>query len=64
MIILTLADGEDNEEEDIFINPMHIVAIIINDEMNATDVVCVDQTVFTVKESPLTVYNLINKQFN
>lgn len=59
MIVLTLTF----DDEEVFINPMHIVAIMTNDD-NETDVVCVDQTVFVVKESPLTIYNLINKQIN
>ena len=59
MIVLTLTF----DDEEVFINPMHIVAILTNDD-NETDVVCVDQTVFVVKESPITVFNLINKQIN
>lgn len=59
MIVLTLTF----DDEEVFINPMHIVAVMTNED-NETDVVCVDQTVFVVKESPITVFNLINKQIN
>lgn len=62
MIVLTLA-GEGDEQEDLFINPAKIIAFLVNED-GETDVVCVDQTVFVVKESPLTIYNLINKQIN
>ena len=64
MIVLTLGgDGEGAEQEDLFINPAKIIAFLVNED-GETDVVCVDQTVFVVKESPLTIYNLINKQIN
>ena len=59
MIILTLVDSED----DLFVNPSKIVAILTNEDGD-TDLVCVDQTVFVVKETPLTVLNLIRNQIN
>lgn len=58
MIALTLV-GEDY----VFINPMHIVAIVSNED-EETEVMCVDQTLFVVKESPLTILNLINNRIN
>jgi hypothetical protein len=58
MIALTLV-GEDY----LFINPMHIVAIVSNED-EETEIMCVDQTMFVVKESPLTIMNLINNRIN
>ena len=58
MIPLTLVE----ESEEIFVNPSKIVAVMANYE-GATDVMC-DQLLLVVKESPLTIYNLINKQIN
>ncbi len=62
MIVLTLA-SEDVENEDVFLNPINIVGVLANDE-GSTDVVCLDQTVFMVKETPLQVFNLINNKVN
>lgn len=59
MIALTLAE----ENEDLFLNPINIIGILSNDE-GSTDIVCVDQTVFMVKETPIQVINQINKQIN
>ncbi len=61
MIALTLADEAD--DEDVFLNPINIIAIVANDE-GSTDVVCLDQTVFMVKETPMQVFNLINNKVN
>lgn len=62
MIALTLA-AEDTDNEDVFLNPMNIIGIVSNDE-GSTDVVCLDQTVFMVKETPMQVFNLINNKVN
>jgi len=59
MIVLTMVA----DETDLFVNPSHIVAILDNEDGD-TDIVCVDQTVFVVKESPLTVLNMIRNQIN
>jgi uncharacterized protein YlzI (FlbEa/FlbD family) len=58
MIVLTLLEGDD-----VFINPPHILAVVVNDE-GSTDVVCDSQTVFVVKETPLAIYNMIKNQIN
>lgn len=62
MIVLTLA-VEDADNEDVFLNPINIIAVVANDE-GSTDVVCLDQTVFMVKETPMQVFNLINNKVN
>lgn len=62
MIALTLSDGV-IENEEVFINPMNIIGIIANEE-GSTDIICVDQTVFEVKETPIQVFNLINNRVN
>lgn len=61
MIALTLAGEADGE--DVFLNPINIIAVVANDD-DSTDVVCVDQTVFMVKETPMQVFNLINNKVN
>ena len=62
MIALTLSDGV-IENEEVFINPMNIIGIVANEE-GSTDIICVDQTVFEVKETPIQVFNLINNRVN
>lgn len=62
MIALTLSDRV-IENEEVFINPMNIIGIIANEE-GSTDIICVDQTVFEVKETPIQVFNLINNRVN
>lgn len=61
MIVLTLAGDADGE--DLFINPTNIIGVCSNDE-GSTDVVCVDQTIFVVKETPIEVCNRVAKNFN
>lgn len=61
MITLTLS--ENNGNEDIFVNPMHIICIMQNDK-GFTEIICVDQTVIGVKETPTQVFNLINNRVN
>ena len=53
----------ENAPKVIFLNPINIIAIVANDE-GSTDVICVDQTVFMVKETPMQVFNLINNKVN
>ena len=50
-------------EETVFINPSNIIAVVPTNE-GTTDVVCLSQTIFEVKETPLQVLNLINNHFN
>lgn len=64
MIVLTLVDGDgDIENEDVFVNPAHIIFIMQNDSGN-TEVNCVDQIVIEVKETAIQVFNLINNKVN
>ena len=62
MIALTLTGGV-IENDEVYINPINIIGIVSNDE-GSTDVICVDQTVFEVKETPIQVFNLINNKVN